>query len=325
MLQCQIKSAQLFYDFSELPPQYAGDNQLSARIQFAAYFRCFRSEQIAGQIGANNVVPSRASEVAAFEGGQILPTWPNTVLDLVLFGVLSADADRSRVVVERFDGGIAQFGGGDGQDARSGSDVQERLVLAGPAAAGELLQAKEGGVVVAGAEAQSRVQNDHPLPLARAATAPSGLDEEEGADFDRFEMPFPGFGPILARQRFDGDSAPAKIQPAVLEPAQSIAQTGADGLDWSQTLRIYGNDPCACRLVTICGSRLLEMPLQQTRNGLFSLGRGGNGYLPHRAVKAGERRSFSRAWPGPSSRRRSSANLLEKGSVRRIARRPVCR
>ena len=192
-------------------------------------------------------------------------------------------------MVKRFDRGAAELGGGDGEDARAGSDVQKGLFLAGPAAAGELLQAKEGGGVMAGAEAQSRVQNHHPLAPARPAPAPGGLDEEEAANFDGFEMPFPRFGPVLAGQWFDGDFCRSKIQPAILKRPQSAAQMGAHGLNRpGHPLRVDGDVARARRLVAINRGRLLEMPLQKTGDGLFSLGRGGNRDLPHRAMKSEE-------------------------------------
>jgi hypothetical protein len=68
-LQCQIKSAESFSDFAELPPQDAGDNQFSAWIQPGANFRRFIYQQIAGQVGANNVVTAGIFVVAVLEGG----------------------------------------------------------------------------------------------------------------------------------------------------------------------------------------------------------------------------------------------------------------
>ena len=176
-----------------------------------------------------------------------------------------------------------------------------------------------------GAEAESRVQNHHPLTLARTAAAPAGLDEEKAANFDRFEMPFPGVGPVLARQWFDSDFSRSKIQAAILKLPQSAAQVGAHGPNRpGQPLRVDGDTRRARRLVTINRSRLLEIALQKTGDGIFSLGRGGNRDLPHRAMKREERPSLRPAWPAFFSRRRSPANLLGWGFARRIERRPAC-
>ena len=133
------------------------------------------------------------------------------------------------IEIKGLDGRVAQFGGGDGEDAGPGADVQKGLARAGAAAGGQLFQAKGSGGMMAGAETQPGVQPHHPLAGTRAAAAPARFDEQSAADFHRLEMALPRLRPIFARQppEENGGSGPGTTA-AARGPARP-APAGASG------------------------------------------------------------------------------------------------
>ncbi len=82
--------------------------------------------------------------------------------------------------------------------------------------------------MLAGAKAQSGVQNDHGLTGARAAFDPTGFDQQGTAHFKGFEMLFPGFGPIFTLDAGDANGGMANIQPTGFDLLQAGGDLGAE-------------------------------------------------------------------------------------------------
>src|ERR1700722_15042724 len=92
---------------------------------------------------------------------------------------------------------------------------------------GNFVQAKSGCGMIASTEAEAGVEDDDRLAFARAAFDPARLDEQAGADDERFEMPFPGLGPILTANAKDFDFSRPHVEAARFDCSQSFAQSGA--------------------------------------------------------------------------------------------------
>ncbi len=92
--------------------------------------------------------------------GDIVVVESDLAAYLVFAGVEFGDFDRDGVEVEGGNGVVAEFSGGDGEEAGTGADIEEGGVGVVGETAGEFLEAELGGGVVSGSEAESRVEGD---------------------------------------------------------------------------------------------------------------------------------------------------------------------
>jgi len=133
-----------------------------------------------------------------------------------------------------------------------------------------------------GPEAQSRVQDDDALAVGARAAGSSQADQEMPSDFDRFEMTFPGLGPVSSRKRLNHNPGLARIKTESPQLFQSVCQSKAERAALrGQPFRISRHQDGARLLIAKDRRRLEESPFQKTGNSLFSLPICRNGDLPH--------------------------------------------
>src|SRR6185369_4915346 len=94
------------------------------------------------------------------------------------FGVESRHADSFGIGVKSINGAITELGRGNRQNAGPGADVQKRLPRVWPPRSHQLFQTKLRRGMLAGAETQARIEDDHRLMFAWPAFAPTRFDEQ---------------------------------------------------------------------------------------------------------------------------------------------------
>ena len=82
--------------------------------------------------------------------------------------------------------------------------------------------------MLAGPEAQTRIQHDEYLVLAGTAMAPGRFDQEPIADFDGGKMTSPGPCPILATQFCNAHPSRRGFQSALHNPPEPVAELSAN-------------------------------------------------------------------------------------------------
>src|SRR5271165_3714695 len=109
--------------------------------------------------------------------------------------------------------------------------------------ADDLLETEGRGRVLAGAKTQSGIENHDRLVFFGPTAAPTGLDQERTSDFQRFEMTFPRFRPVLVAHALDFDAGGRWFEPAFLESFQRGADFAADfGVGGRRLLQIDGDE-----------------------------------------------------------------------------------
>ncbi|UKI30119.1 MAG: hypothetical protein L6W00_19265 [Lentisphaeria bacterium] len=117
--------------------------------------------------------------------------------DPVSFEVLAADLDRFRIVVETIHRGVAEQGGGDGEDSGTASGVKQTFHFGIGRQAVDHFKAVEGGGVLPGAERHSRIDFQNFPAGFLLALQPARLDDQPVGDGDEVEILLPRLGPVL--------------------------------------------------------------------------------------------------------------------------------
>src|SRR5881409_927855 len=99
----------------------------------------------------------------------------------ILPEVLPSHPHRRPIKIECRDRAVAQFRRGDGQDARPSADVQELLAPSRLTERHDLFEAEARRRMLAGSEAQPRIEYHHRLIALRKAAAPTGPYEQGSA------------------------------------------------------------------------------------------------------------------------------------------------
>lgn len=136
--------------------------------------RAMREEQVGTEIGANDVKlklrpVGKPSDIQLADG--------DAVLNAIAACIGGGDADGDRIGIDGFNGPIPEFGGGDGQDAGATTQIQQRQLHRATMKPGDLPKTKCGGRMVAGSEAQPRIEDD--FFLAGNATAPDPRRQDQ--------------------------------------------------------------------------------------------------------------------------------------------------
>lgn len=110
-------------DFLELGGKDAGYDEAAVGGQAVDDAVGFADEEVGDEVGAD--------DVELFAGGdwkfrEIVAAAEDFVIDAVAAEVGLGDADGDGVEVEGFNWGVAEFGGGDGEDSRATTDIEER-------------------------------------------------------------------------------------------------------------------------------------------------------------------------------------------------------
>ena len=137
--------------------------------------------------------------------------------------------------------------------------------------------------MLAGAEAQARIQHHDRLYFSRAALAPARFDKQLTANFNGLEMPFPRFGPIFPAHFQQSDPAAAGIQPATVDSLQAGEKGLANFARPDGFLLKISRDRAGAGLqVEIDRNRLAEGCAERFSDGILGFGCRDDGNAPER-------------------------------------------
>src|SRR5262249_43813765 len=156
--------------------------------------------------------------------------------DAVGAGIGPGDTDGLGVEIKGVNRRVTQLGSGDGENSGASADVENRLWRARSATSHQFTQAIRSRRMLAGAEAEARVEHQDGLASPCPPPAPAWLNQQRLADFERLEMPLPGFRPVLARELSHGNPRRAGDQSAVSQTGEPVAQGVAFGAESSWAL-----------------------------------------------------------------------------------------
>jgi hypothetical protein len=210
----------------KLRSQDTSQDEISAGLQLASDARSLGQQDISAEIGAEDMESSRWPEGQAAD---VLLTDVYTMMNAIAACVREGDANGHWIGVDSRDGTIAKFGGGDGENAGSATNIEKRLVKGRRPQAGKLSEAKGGGGMVAGAETQTWIEHQGFLAGCGVAFDPRRQDLKCAADNDRFEMAFPEAGPVAGWQASNRDATGQSMRVGWLELREGLSDTCGDG------------------------------------------------------------------------------------------------
>src|SRR5665213_374584 len=235
-------------NFRKFRRQNPGHDQSAAAFHLRRDFLFFRDQQVGNQIRAHQIelllrFRRQFRHVVALD--------LQFSLDAVHPRIGLCDADGRRVKIKRAHRLKTEFCRRDGQDSRAGADVQKSRgahapsrVLADASSdsvrcaahrtapeagalpgfeAHKFAGAKRSRRMPAGAKTQAGIENDNRLAFARTFLAPARLDQQCSADFNRFEMLFPRFRPVLAFYFRDFNFSGANLKSIIFDLLQSAS------------------------------------------------------------------------------------------------------
>ena len=193
-------------------------------------------------------------------------------------GIRAGGADRVGILVHGEDASHAEARGGDGEDARTGAEIDCRRGRAGLDDPLELHEATGGRTVMPGAEGPCRLDHQrHASGLARARL-PRRDDQKARTDGKRTEVRAPGLAPVGVGQRGDGRGVGRREA----ERAKAVG-IGPDARGERRGLRVRGKERAeggrATRHLLFDHAESAELP-QEVGERLGDLVGSGDGELP---------------------------------------------
>src|SRR6266516_534637 len=180
----------------------AGDEH-AARCQDARQLRSDRTDDVGDDIRQHQIIPARqAFGLRIVEDAQHdLDALAQTVYGDVCRSALGGDA----TIINGIDALGAQFCGGNGEDARSGANVQDAHTR--PNTLLKLFQAHARGRMQTRTKGHTGIEREHDFIRLWRVFAPGGPNNQAASDMRNVEVVLPGVGPVFFVDR-------ARLQPA---------------------------------------------------------------------------------------------------------------
>src|SRR5579875_3228425 len=170
--------------------QAAGDNDLRD-------LRGHATDDVGEDVDQHKIeLPLQARCLLLIERSQL---HAHAVAQLVDCHICAGALYRDAAVIDAVDAARAKLRGGEGQNARTGTDIEDAHT--GPREAFNLFQAEPRGGMQTRAKGHTGVERQHHLLIRRRIFAPRWADDQPSADMCDVEKLLPGIGPVLFVQR----------------------------------------------------------------------------------------------------------------------------